>query len=58
VGRQSTDSKRNEKRPESKPKNERRRSYEPPAVIYRGRLEAHAVTSCNVTTQSGCSIPC
>jgi hypothetical protein len=47
-----------EKQPESKPKNDERRAYEPPAVIYRGRLEAHAVTSCNNTTLTGCSIPC
>jgi hypothetical protein len=48
----------NEKRTESKTQSEEKRSYEPPAVIYRGRLEAHAVTSCNVTTVGGCSIPC
>jgi hypothetical protein len=46
------------KRSEAKTSGEARRSYEPPAVIYRGELEAHAVTSCNTTTLSGCSIPC
>jgi hypothetical protein len=46
------------KRSEAKFNGEERKTYEPLAVIYRGRLEAHAVTSCNTTTLSGCSIPC
>ncbi|HZT96075.1 MAG TPA: hypothetical protein VFB34_04475 [Chloroflexota bacterium] len=48
----------NPKASEQKANPQERKPYETPAIVYRGRLEVHAVTSCNSTHTSGCSIPC